>query len=179
LEKTLTDGIGADAACPVLVVMDVQSKWMPMMSGDDARTAPDKINEAIALFRELGFPIVTVYHSHPKRGPEQGTEAFAFPDWVAVTDDGPVIVKSHPSSFKDTALDDVLKESDRNVVFLCGLSATGCVLATYFGALDRDYMTFMVEEALLSHDSSYTDVIEKICYSMPISEIETTLRGEE
>ena len=45
---------------------------------------------------------------------------------------------------------------------LCGLSATGCVLATYFDAVGRDYRTFMVKNGLISHDSELTDGVEEI-----------------
>ena len=55
---------------PVLVVMDVQNVWMDRMDEADVATAPDKINEAIALFRENDCPVIRVYHSHPERGPE-------------------------------------------------------------------------------------------------------------
>jgi len=161
---------------PVLLVVDVQNAYLPNMAEGDRDSAPTKINEAIALFRKSGDPIIVVYHSDPKRGPQLGTEPFQCPEWVAVTADDSVVVKAHPSAFTHTDLDVLLKGSDRNAVFLCGLSAAGCVLATYFGALDRDYMAFMIEGALLSHDSSYTDVIEDICSSVSIEDLATTLK---
>jgi nicotinamidase-related amidase len=160
---------------PVLIVIDVQNIWMPHMDGEDISSAPRKINESIALFREFGHPVIRVYHSDPKRGPEPDTDPFEFPDSIAVTDDDPIVVKNHPSSFTKTDLERIIRESGRNTVFLCGLSATGCVLATYFGAQDREFMVVMVEGALLSHDASYTKVIEDICSSTSIEEVRATL----
>ena len=162
---------------PVLLVMDVQNTWLPRMAEEDRNSAPQRINDVIALFRELGHPVIRVYHSHPERGPEPDTEPFEFLDSIAVTDDDLRIVKAQPSAFTETELEQVLAERDRNTVFLCGLSATGCVLATYFGALERDFMVLMVQEALLSHNASYTDVIEDICYSMTIEKLRETLEG--
>jgi len=163
---------------PVLLVVDVQNSWLPAMDDSDRASAPAKINEAISLFRQYGYPVVAVYHSDPKGGPPPGTDLFRFPEWVAITDDDPVIVKAHPSAFTKTDLDSVLHATGRNAVFLCGLSAVGCVLATYFGADDRGYMAFMVEGALLSHDSSYTAVIEDICDSVSLRELATLLGGQ-
>jgi len=160
---------------PVLLVIDVQNIWMPKMAEEDRGKAPEKINEAIALFRELGLPVIRVYHSDPESGPEPDTEPFRFSDSIAVTDDDPMIIKSYPSSFTETDLERILREDDRNLVFLCGLSATGCVLATYFGAQDRGFMVSMVEGALLSHDASYTKVIEDICYCMTVEEVREAL----
>ena len=160
---------------PVLLVVDVQNQWMPMMAKEDRATAPEKINEAIALFREYGQPVIRVYHSDPKRGPEPGTEAFEFPDSIAVLDSDAKVVKAHPSSFQDTGLEKTLREGERNVVILCGLSAVGCVLATYFGAMERDFTVLMVKEALLSHNAEYTDMVENICYSMSLEDLKEML----
>ena len=129
---------------PALLVIDLQSVYLKMMAQEDRASAPDKINEAIALFREFGHPVIRVYHTDPKRGPKPGTEPFEFPDSIAVTDADAKVIKNHPSAFKDTDLEEILRDGDRNALFLCGLSATGCVLATYFGGTERDFMTFMV-----------------------------------
>ena len=164
---------------PALLVVDVQNIWLPRMAEGDRNTAPENINKAIALFRESGNPIYAVYHSDPKYGPEPGTEPFRFPDWVAVTADDPVIVKAHTSAFKSTELDSLLKQNDRNAVYLCGLSAVGCVLATYFGAVERDYITYMIDGALLSHDSSYTRVIEEICSAVRMDDLAAQLEEQK
>jgi len=56
----------------------------------------------------------------------------------------------------------MLRDKGINTVFLCGLSAVGCVLATYYGAMDRGFDVFMVKDAITSHNAEYTDVIEGI-----------------
>lgn len=160
---------------PVLIVMDVQNVWMPMMAGGDRETAPLEINKAIALFREYGYPVIRVYHSSPEHGPKPGTDEFEFPSSINVTDDDQKIVKAFPSAFTKTELEKTLRAEGTNVVFLCGLSATGCVLATYFGAMDRDFQAIMITGSLLSQDASYTKVIEDICYSMTLEEIKEAL----
>ena len=119
--------------------------------------------------------MIRVYHSDPKRGPEPGTEAFEFPDSIAVLDSDAKVVKAHPSSFQDTGLEQMLTDGERNVVILCGLSAVGCVLATYFGAMERDFTVLMVKEALLSHNAEYTDMVENICYSMSLEDLKEML----
>lgn len=54
------------------------------------------------------------------------------------------------------------RERGCKTLFLCGLSAVGCVLATYHGAMDLDFNAFMIKDALMSHNSSYTDFVEDI-----------------
>jgi len=155
---------------PALLVIDVQNVWMPRMAEKDRQVAPEKINEAIALFREFQCPVIRVYHTSPTHGPEPGTEPFEFDASILVSDDDPKVVKNYPSAFAKTNLDEILRDSERNTLFLCGLSATGCALATYFGAMERDYTVFMIEDALLSGNADHTDVIEQICYSATVED---------
>ena len=162
---------------PILIVMDVQNKWMPYMAEADRESAPEGINEAITMFRDRGYPIILVYHSDAARGPEPGTKDFEFLESIAIKENDPAIVKAHPSAFTKTDLEQMLRAGDHNTVFLCGLSATGCVLATYFGAIEREFRVLMVEDALLSGDASHTDVIEEITYSVTMEELRDILEN--
>jgi nicotinamidase-related amidase len=148
---------------PALVVIDIQNAWLPQMDEKDKKVGMEHINWAINLFRDNGFPVIRVYHTEPGEGPAPGTEAFEFPKTVAIRDDDPKIVKNYGSAFKKTDLDKVLREKGVNTVFLVGLSAVGCVLATYFSADDLDYNVFMVKHALISHDAALTKSIYDIC----------------
>jgi nicotinamidase-related amidase len=168
---TFLSGIVASAAeksapprmKPALVVIDVQNAYLPYMDEKDKKVAMEHINWAIALFRDNGFPVIRVYHTDPGQGPAPGTEAFEFPKTVAIRDDDPKIVKNYANAFKKTDLDKLLREKGVNTVFLVGLSAVGCVLATYQGADDLDYTVFMVKHALISHDATLTKSIYDIC----------------
>ena len=147
---------------PALLVMDVQNAWLPYMDEQDKKVGLEQINYIIELFRANGFPVIRVYHTDPGEGPAPGTEAFEFPKTVAVRGDDPKIVKNYPSAFKKTALDKMLRDQGVNTVFLVGLSAVGCVLATYHGGADLDYNVFMVKHALISHDAALTKSVYDI-----------------
>lgn len=160
---------------PVLLVMDVQNAWLPYMDEGETKTAMEHINWAIKQFRDNGFPVIRVYHTDAENGPAPGSEGFEFPETVAIRDDDPKIVKHFGSAFKKTELDAMLKDQGVNTVFLVGLSAVGCVLATYHGADDLDYRVFMVEHALMSHDSSLTRSVYEICASISPSALKLLL----
>jgi nicotinamidase-related amidase len=85
---------------------------------------------------------------------------------VLVSESDPRVIKHYQDAFTKTCLDSLLKELKVNTVFLCGLSATGCVLGTYFGALDHDYRALMIREALISPKTEQTKMIRDICISM-------------
>ena len=153
---------------PALLVIDVQNEYLPRMSEEDKQDSLRMINECIWLFRQKGLPIIRVYNTDPQRGPAVDSEGFMFPSTINISEEDPKIIKNFPSAFRNTNLDDILKEKGCNRVFLCGLSATGCVLATYFGAAERGYNTFMVKDTLMSPNHTQTRVIEDISNTVNI-----------
>ena len=147
---------------PALLVIDTQNEFLPYMSDEDKKHAFDVINYVIAMFRDAGFPVVRVYHTDPAEGPAPGTEGFEFPKSIKVLDTDPKVVKNHGNAFRKTDLDAVLRGQGSNTLFLTGLSAVGCVLATYHGAEDHDYDAFMVRGALISHDATLTRSVQEM-----------------
>lgn len=164
---------------PALLVIDIQNAFLPYMSDEDKKIGMYMINGVIELFRENGFPIIRVYHTDPKEGPPQGTEAFAFPETVNIKNDDPMIIKNYPNAFKKTGLETWLRDRGYNTVFLCGLSAVGCVMATYWSAYDLDFNVFVIKDALISHNSTYTDFAEDICEAVTYTALKLLLENAE
>jgi nicotinamidase-related amidase len=164
---------------PALLVIDIQNQYLNWMSKEDKDMAMWMINNTIELFREKGFPIVRVYNTSPEYGPKPGTEAFEFPSTVPIKPEDPKVVKNFASAFKKTDLEKVLRDKGCNTVFLCGLSAVGCVLATYFGATDLDYDAFMVKDALLSHNAEFTNSIEDIFNAVGYDAVKAMLENAQ
>ncbi len=154
---------------PALLVIDVQNKWLPMMDEKGKDSSLTLINAIMKFFRYHGFPIIVVYHTSQKQDPEPGSEAFNYPASIEIAEGDLKITKNYSSAFKQTDLNKILQERKCNTLFLCGLSAVGCVLATYFGGQDLDYGVFMIKDALLSHDANYTRFVEEICNTIGVS----------
>jgi nicotinamidase-related amidase len=151
---------------PVLIVIDIQNEFLKFMSEDDKKLGMEMINVSIMTFRQFNLPIIRVYHTNLGWGPKPGTEPFEYPKSVMIKEDDPKVIKNYPNAFKKTDLEKILKEKGCNTLYLCGLSAVGCVLATYFGGLEQDYTVFMIKDALISHNSNYTAMIKDICKSV-------------
>ena len=169
----------AEPMKPVLIVIDTQNKYLPYMSDEDKNFAFGVINYAISMFRQHEFPIIRVYHTDPAWGPVPNTEDFEFPEKIAVTDDDPKIIKTYSNAFNKTDLEKVIKELEGNTLFLCGLSAVGCVLATYHGAKDRDYDVFLVKGALMSHNSTYTKFVEDVYEPVGLNALKLMLENSK
>jgi nicotinamidase-related amidase len=145
---------------PALLVIDVQNKFMATIPPRDKELGIFFINLLINLFRTYDFPIIRIYHHNKEHGPIPNTEEFEYPVSILIQQEDTQIIKTYSDSFNKTNLNKVLTEYGRNTVFLCGLSAVGCVLATKTGAQNNDYKAFIVKDAIMSHSSEYTKNVE-------------------
>jgi nicotinamidase-related amidase len=156
---------------PALLVIDVQKQFLPMMSKEDQDKAIEMMNWSIWLFRKYGFPIIRVYHTSDKWGPAPDSPGFEFHDSLKIEKTDPKIVKTYGSAFNKTDLDKILKEKGINTLFMCGLSSVGCVLATYMDAANYDYRAFMIRDALIGPETSYTHQVETIFDALSIETV--------
>jgi len=160
---------------PALLVIDIQNSYLPMIPQHERSIALEMINGAIWMFREYGFPIIQIYHTDPQFGPKMRTRDFKFPSSVRIKPRDPKIIKNYSNAFKKTDLKKILDKMGCNTLFLCGLSAVGCVLATHFAAKDLDYTSFMIKGALMSHDSEYTKFVEHVFETVGWTALKTML----
>jgi nicotinamidase-related amidase len=151
-----------DQIKPALLVIDIQNAYLTMMPQREKEVAMLNINYYIQLFRSHGYPIIRIYHYSKEFGPEQNTDQFEFPTSVLIQPDDPKVIKTYPDGFNKTDLNKVIKEKGSNTLFLCGLSAVGCVLATWIGAQNNDYKAFLIKDAIMSHNEDYTNNIEEM-----------------
>jgi nicotinamidase-related amidase len=145
---------------PALLVIDIKNFSLKYIPDNDKEAALTRINMYINLFRKHDLPIIRIYHFSKQHGLTQGTEDFEFPKSIPIKSEDPMVIKTYPDGFNKTDLDKMLKERDCNTLFICGLSATGCALATWLGAFNHDYKAFLVKDAIMSPNKDYTTNIE-------------------
>ncbi len=162
---------------PALLVMDMQNAYLDWMSQEDQPRVTQYINGSISLFREANLPVIRIYNTDLDYGPPVDSEEFKFAQGITIDEDDPMVIKNFGNGFKKTDLNKILKKAKVNTLFICGLSATGCVLATYHGALDLDYDTFLIKKALLSPRVEHTQAIENMMNTMPYSGLKILLKS--
>lgn len=150
----------ANKISPALLVIDVQNHYLKSIQKRDQEVSIYFINLLIELFRKYDFPVIRIYHDNPENGPHPDSDVFEYPSSIAVKPTDTRIVKTYSDGFNKTDLHKVLTENGNNTLFLCGLSAVGCVLATYIGAMNNDYRAFIVKDAIMSHNTEYTRNVE-------------------
>ncbi|HOS46383.1 MAG TPA: isochorismatase family protein [Paludibacter sp.] len=162
---------------PALLIIDIQNVYLGMVPEREKAVAMYYINGLIELFHSNGYPIIRIYHHDTASGPKPGTELFEYPSSVLIKDEDAKVIKTYPNGFNKTDLDKIIREKGSNTLFLCGLSAVGCVLATWVGAQDHDYKAFMVKDAIMSHDSGYTDNVEEMFNAVGYDVVELILEN--
>jgi nicotinamidase-related amidase len=171
-KPTIREGIK-----PALLIIDVQNRYLISIQQRDKEIAFYFINLLIDLFRKHSFPIIRIYHSNIEEGSKPGSEAFEYPETIKINSEDTQVVKTYSDSFNKTNLDDILKEKGCNTLFLCGLSAVGCVLASKIGAQNHDYKAFIVKDAIMSHNSDYTKNVEVMFDTISFDAIELVLEN--
>ncbi|UCE92396.1 MAG: cysteine hydrolase [Methanobacteriota archaeon] len=163
---------------PALLVIDIQNAWLndsaELRESVDRRL--DVMNAAIRWFRERKYPIVAVYHESSDGKVTPGTDAFEFTSAVEIEKKDFRITKHYANSFNKTGLDMTLRRMGCETVVIVGLSASGCALATYFGAGDGDFRAYMVKDGVASHDEEHVRFAEEICETISVGEFDKILQ---
>jgi nicotinamidase-related amidase len=164
---------------PALLIIDIQNVYLSMVPEREKEVALYYINGLIELFRSNGYPVIRIYHLDRESGPEPDSEQFEYPASVLINDEDAKVIKTYGNGFNKTELDKLLTEKGSNTLFLCGLSAVGCVLATWIGAQDHDYKAFMVKDAIMSHNSDYTNYVEDMFDAIGYDVVQLILEHSE
>ncbi|HXK36273.1 MAG TPA: isochorismatase family cysteine hydrolase [Candidatus Paceibacterota bacterium] len=163
---------------PALIVLDIQNIWLD--DNADLKKSVEKrldaINGAIGWFRRNKHPIVVVYHEDKEMGLLPGIKPFEFPPEVEVEETDLKVSKHYPSAFGKTELGAILRKKGCDTVLIAGLSASGCVLATYFGAMDYDLKPYLVQNGVASHSEDHVRYAEDLCSTLAVDTFDQTLR---
>lgn len=163
-----------------LVAIDIQNGWLDTSNGLK-RSVEDRLSlmrEAISMFRKAGAPVIFTYHVCPPLGLEPGGKGFELcPGLVPAESDGKV-VKEQMNAFNGTDLERLVREKGCDTVILMGLSATQCVLATYYGAYDRGLSPYLVKDAVASAKEENIQIAEKLCDTLSLKALSQMLGND-
>jgi nicotinamidase-related amidase len=166
---------------PALFVQDIQNVWLyePDSNQDLRRSVErrlDAINEAIAWFRSKGLPVIVGYTENEEEGVTRGTESFEVPDTIGVEDADFKVTKRHANAFANPELGAKLRSEGCDSVVIVGLSASGCVLATYFSAYDFEVRPYLLKGCVASANEEHVRFAEEICDTVSLQELADAIR---
>lgn len=138
-----------------LLIIDVQEAFIGHRKDEkEYHNTFEYINETAALFRKAGKPVIVI------RDMEGGNDSTFQNVEELITQDSDVeVLKVYSNSFWKTNLEEILKEKSIDFVVLCGNAAEYCVLATYNGAIERNFGAAMLQHGIFAcHPNGLMDI---------------------
>src|SRR3546814_9730752 len=102
-----------------------------------------------------------------------GSDGARINETVQPDGDEPVITKNFPNSFRETGLNDLLKEKGIEEVVIVGAMSHMCVDATVRAANDLGYKTITIHDACATRELEFNGVIRSEEHT---SEIQSLMR---
>jgi nicotinamidase-related amidase len=149
---------------PALLVIDMQKKFFELGPAfkQPLEEATEYINAAITLFREKNLPIFAIEHSSKEDGLMSGTPGFPTHESINLASADVRITKTYGNSFTKTLLAEKLKEGGIDTLIITGFCAEYCVLSTYHGAKDYDFVPLILRGSLASDNREHIRFVEEI-----------------
>lgn len=150
-----------ETSADVLIVIDLQNGVC--YSGDhlfDLENLLTKVNNRIALYRELHKPIIFVQHCDEDLVPEG--ELWAINAHLDVQEQDFFVRKTHANSFYKTNLKNLLDQLAVHRIEFCGAQTEYCMDSTIKFAHGLGYENFMMQKATSTLDNQFMSAKETI-----------------
>jgi len=127
-----------------LIIIDVQNDYFPdgKMELNNSMEAGVKINDLLRFFRNSEMQVVHIQHISLKPGASfflPGTVGAEFHYNVKPLTGEKVFVKNYPNSFRNTGLDEFLKENKISKLIIAGMMTHMCIDTSVRAAFDLGY----------------------------------------
>jgi nicotinamidase-related amidase len=147
-----------------LIIIDVQNGMYsdpdnPVFQGEKLIRV---IKRLLEKARMKNIPIIFIQHNGEKGSPlEKYSYGWQIRSEITPFNSDILIQKTTPNSFKDTKLDEILKESNINHLIICGLQSELCIDTTCRQASALGYKITLVKDG---HSTFNSDILpaEKI-----------------
>ncbi|MEM7543486.1 MAG: cysteine hydrolase family protein [Pseudomonadota bacterium] len=143
-----------------LLLIDIQNDYFPggtmeLVGIDNASRNAGKV---LGKFRDRGAPIFHVQHLSVRPGATffvPGTQGCEINDMVKPLDGEIVIQKNFPNAFRDTDLENMIREKDVEELVICGAMSHMCIDASTRAAFDLGFTCKVVEDACATRDLEF------------------------
>lgn len=164
---------------PALLVQDIQNAWLyEPDSNQNLRKSVERrlevINGAIAWFRKNGLPVIVGYTRDEEQGLVPGAKSYEVPPSVHVKATDLQATKKYASAFGNPEFGAMLKREGCDALAIVGLSASGCVLATFWSAFDWGVKPFLIKGGVASHNEEHVRFAEEICDTVSLDQLDRT-----
>ena len=146
-----------------LLIVDIQNDYFPRgaMEVVGAEAAGAQAAKLLALFREQGRPVIHMQHIAKRAGATfflPGTPGAEIHAAVRPAGDEPVFQKHFPSSFRETALLDHLRQRKIDSLVIVGMMTHMCIDTTTRAAADLGFACSLAHDACATRALAFNGV---------------------
>ena len=150
-EGTMTKG---------LIIVDVQNDYFNggNMELVNMEAAADNCRQLLDEFRNSSAPIFHIQHLATREGATffvPGTSGCEIHHSVKPLEGEIILTKNYPNSFRDTGLDQKLRESGISNIVVCGAMSHMCIDTTVRAAFDLGYSCEVISDACATRDLEF------------------------
>lgn len=164
-----------------LLVIDPQRKFTINVPDWDNRmtTAVSGINSFARMFRERGLPVIFIFFDGESHTGYHGEDSDEWLPGIETSDTDIIVHKKHMNCFKETVLEEVLRENGVDCALLTGMLSEFCVISTYFAAAERGVFPYLGRGALIPYNEKGNEAVELICSMLEEDVLGRFLSGEQ
>lgn len=143
-----------------LILIDIQNDYFAKgkMELVGINTASANMSALLALFRKNQWPTFHIQHISEHEGATfflPDTKGVELHESISPLAGETIIQKNFPNSFRDTALQTALKQSQVEKLVICGAMSHMCVDATTRAAADLGYPCVVVHDACATKELEF------------------------
>lgn len=146
-----------------LVIIDIQNDYFPggNMEVVNSAGAAKKSRNLLVQWRKQKKTIIHIQHISTREGatfflPE--TPGVEIHESVSPENGEKVVNKNFPNSFRNTDLEEYLRNNDVSQIIFCGMMSHMCIDATVRAAFDKGFTCIVAEDACATRDLSYEGI---------------------
>ncbi len=134
-----------------LLIIDIQYFYYPGGKAElvNPKPAGKNAGKLLAAFRKKGKTVIHVRHNYEPGG--------KIHDDVKPIEGEKVISKNYANSFRETDLQEYLKEKNISTLIICGMQTHMCVEAATRAASDLNYNCIVVQDACATRNLKFGD----------------------
>jgi nicotinamidase-related amidase/GNAT superfamily N-acetyltransferase len=147
-----------------LLIIDVQNDYFPKgkMELNNSMNASIKIKDLLNRFRNMSLPVIHIRHISIRPG-----VSYFLPDTagseihmnVKPIEGEEIIIKNYPNSFRNTKLDEYLKDNNISKLVIAGMMTHMCVDSTVRAAFDLGYQCITAGDCCATRNLNIFDKI--------------------
>ncbi len=143
-----------------LVLIDIQNDYFPggRMELEGPLEAATQARHLLNLFRQHEWPTIHIQHISTRAGATfflPGTDGVAIHESIKPLPNERVLEKHFPNAFRETKLQELLKELATERLVICGMMTHMCVDATTRAAADLGYPVLLAANACATRELTY------------------------